>query len=457
MINAKLLFTKSLVICLKDETGKEVFHEIKVQCEPGISTEGGKKWARVLKDVVELIPEGKRIKTPAVLKATAGLRAKSAEEATSILKECRETMTGMGLFVRNAADATEIMDGTLEAVYAWISVNAFKNFLGKTPKETVGIMDLGGGSTQIVTVVDKEELAGLNPDDVVQQTFGAVTYDLYAVSFMHYGLQSFRKRMLFGDPEDYSTDSPMSNRCILKGTKDKEFGDWDGAKKVISHPEEVLMEECDKEVQKYIGEPSAPTGEKSPSCSAEKTYARLKCSSLPDLKSKPFIAMSYFYDLGKSYKLQLSNAKLDSLKKTAEEVCKLEYTGLVEEYQHNPDDIKDEHIPFACIDMLYLYNLLTHGYGMNTDKVVNIEKEINGFEATWAYGCMLKEMGLFKKEVEKTGEGGTVDDAGAASKAAAGESSEAEKEETGSATNEEAKGTDDSSAGMASEEITSKK
>merc|ERR1711998_721800 len=55
--------------------------------------------------------------------------------------------------------AVFIMDGLDEGVYAWVTVNYLLDRLGKPPSETVGVMDLGGGSTQIAFAVDTATLS----------------------------------------------------------------------------------------------------------------------------------------------------------------------------------------------------------------------------------------------------------------------------------------------------------
>lgn len=54
---------------------------------------------------------------------------------------------------QKASKGVEIMDGKEEGVYAWITVNYLLNRIGNSEgesRETAAVMDLGGGSTQIV-------------------------------------------------------------------------------------------------------------------------------------------------------------------------------------------------------------------------------------------------------------------------------------------------------------------
>ncbi|MEQ2169344.1 Ectonucleoside triphosphate diphosphohydrolase 6, partial [Goodea atripinnis] len=46
-------------------------------------------------------------------------------------------------------DSVSIMDGTDEGISAWITINFLTGGLHSSDSPTVGMLDLGGGSTQI--------------------------------------------------------------------------------------------------------------------------------------------------------------------------------------------------------------------------------------------------------------------------------------------------------------------
>ncbi|MBN3317840.1 ENTP6 diphosphohydrolase, partial [Atractosteus spatula] len=85
--------------------------------------------------------------TPLALKATAGLRLLPGEKATHLLDKVRETFKASPFLTRE--DSVSIMDGIHEGISAWITVNFLIGSFHGPEKRTVGMLDLGGGSTQI--------------------------------------------------------------------------------------------------------------------------------------------------------------------------------------------------------------------------------------------------------------------------------------------------------------------
>eukprot|EP01135_Chromosphaera_perkinsii_P005025 Nk52_evm2s311 gene=Nk52_evmTU2s311 len=377
----------------KPEDSKPKIAEInKSDYKPGVSKDGGYKWGKSLKEVVKLIPKAKRENTPAVLKATAGLRALPDADVTRILGECRETLKASGLHVSDGTDAVEVMDGLWEAIFAWVSVNMIHQTLGSPVDKTLGMLDLGGGSTQVVVALEKSDVTALaetGKKDIKEFKYEDTTYSLYAHSFMHYGLNSIRKRLLFGDEGAQANASrPFDHTCVVKGSKGK-FDNWESTDVAIVGQETLDLGKCEAKIEELIG--SNDVKADAPMCSAK--HPLLKCSAIPpSIKDKSFVAMSFFYDRGSQYKVALSPASVSGIKDRAEEVCKLDQEQLKETYVNTPESVKVEDLPFACMDLMYQYKLLKHGYGMDLQKEIQVQKEHNNFELTWALGCMMAEM-----------------------------------------------------------------
>uniref|UniRef100_A0A7M4EPE7 Ectonucleoside triphosphate diphosphohydrolase 6 n=1 Tax=Crocodylus porosus TaxID=8502 RepID=A0A7M4EPE7_CROPO len=92
--------------------------------------------------------------TPLVLKATAGLRLLPGEKAQKLLDKVKEIFQASPFFVRD--DCVSIMNGTDEGVSAWITINFLTGNLNVPRKRSVGMLDLGGGSTQITFLPSSE-------------------------------------------------------------------------------------------------------------------------------------------------------------------------------------------------------------------------------------------------------------------------------------------------------------
>jgi Golgi nucleoside diphosphatase len=43
--------------------------------------------------------------------------------------------------------------------------------------------------------------------------------------------------------------------------------------------------------------------------------------------------------------------------------------------------------PHLCLDFVYMHTLLAVGYGLRSDAVLYLSKQINGFETSWALGA----------------------------------------------------------------------
>uniref|UniRef100_A0A6Q2XZ33 nucleoside diphosphate phosphatase n=1 Tax=Esox lucius TaxID=8010 RepID=A0A6Q2XZ33_ESOLU len=127
----------------------EVFHSIK----PGLSAYadmpemGGYTVSELLKVAKNTVPRLEWKRTPLVLKATAGLRLLPPEKAKALLEEVQDVFDESPFYVPD--DSVSIMNGTSEGILAWVTVNFLTGHLHAESGKTVGILDLGGGSTQI--------------------------------------------------------------------------------------------------------------------------------------------------------------------------------------------------------------------------------------------------------------------------------------------------------------------
>lgn len=129
----------------------------------------------LLNSALKRIPKSLQSCSPIQVKATAGLRMIGPTKSESILKEVRRMLEkeypfpiADGLDSKSDTAAIqglkenaklrkgiEIMEGRDEGVFAWITVNYLLNRIGSSQnggkkQQTAAVMDLGGGSTQIV-------------------------------------------------------------------------------------------------------------------------------------------------------------------------------------------------------------------------------------------------------------------------------------------------------------------
>ena len=301
---------------INDKLENEVFEKTK----PGLSSYSSPiTSAQSLIPLLDLakssIPKEFHASTLISLKATAGLRLLSNEIATHILSNVTEIISLYPFKI----DSVSIMDGKNEALLAWLTVNYLTNKL--ETNETAAALDLGGASTQIV-FKPKHTLIKTNLE------FQDVVYELFQYSYLGYGLNEARSRILG------------------LGTCNS-------------------FEECSKLVEPIFDKSKCQFE----NCSFNGVYQ-------PDLNEfdGDVFAMDNFYEktIGDGY----DASTVDDVKNVAKEIC-------------NSESIK------KCIHIVYIYKLLSYGYGLRGDRVIKIQNQFGKFTANWCLGAAL----LIKEKV----------------------------------------------------------
>lgn len=134
--------------------------EIFMQVKPGLSSfpddpiAAASSLNPLLERALAEIPSHLHSCTPVALKATAGLRLLGDAKSKLILGAVRNKLVKTGFPIADLkaddGDGIAVMEGQDEGVYAWITVNYLTERIGGAKMSTSAIMDLGGGSTQIV-------------------------------------------------------------------------------------------------------------------------------------------------------------------------------------------------------------------------------------------------------------------------------------------------------------------
>lgn len=367
----------------------EVFEEVK----PGLSSyhENPVEAARSLKPLLriaeERVPAPILHCTPLILKATAGLRLLPDRSVDTILQSVRNYIRGhrflLGDGKMDQVEAVSVMDGSEEGVFAWVTVNFLQERLRPgliplpfAPLETSVVMDLGGGSTQIVFAMPKDHGLGFDPRRYPQYYYSlkllGTEVDLYQQSYLGYGLMEARKsikqthikKMLAGAADGRPLRFPCFPKTFgedvaFQGRTVKLMGDalsWDACVAVVS--------EIFRKGDACVLEP----------CSFNGVHQ-------PPIKAKSLIAFSYFFDrlipLGLTSPVSLFDIDREGRKLCSNSRAS-RYERLLEENQQ------------WCLDLAYIYALLRVGYSLDFDQPIVITKQINGYEAGWSLGVALK-------------------------------------------------------------------
>ena len=171
-----------------------------LKIKPGLSafkektSEAGASLAPLIAHAKKKVPAELVSSTPVYLMATAGLRMVGEAAKDAILQSvCAELSTSGFLF---RCEWATLLDGREEGLFGWVTVNYLLDALytQTPPKEPVGIIDLGGGSVQIVfpTADAASAPAGYSQ----HLDFGGRKHGLYIKSHLGFGLDAARSSAL---------------------------------------------------------------------------------------------------------------------------------------------------------------------------------------------------------------------------------------------------------------------
>uniref|UniRef100_A0A8C6E375 nucleoside diphosphate phosphatase n=1 Tax=Moschus moschiferus TaxID=68415 RepID=A0A8C6E375_MOSMO len=260
--------------------------------------------------------------TPLVLKATAGLRLLPGEKAQKLLRKVKDVFEASPFLVGD--DCVSIMNGTDEGVSAWITVNFLTGSLKTPGRGSVGMLDLGGGSTQITFLPRLEGTLQTSPPSFLTslQVFNR-TYRLYSYSYLGLGLMSARL-------------------AVLGGEEGKPAGS--------------LYQLCARRVSEIL---------------------RNKVHRTAEVKDVEFYAFSYYYDLA-------ANVGLIDAEKGGSLV--VEDFEIAAKYVCRTAETRPPPSPFLCLDLTYV-SLLLQELGFPGDKVLKLTRKIDNVETSWALGA----------------------------------------------------------------------
>ncbi|KAF9885102.1 Guanosine-diphosphatase [Aspergillus nanangensis] len=355
------------------------------------------------------VPDEYKSCSPVAVKATAGLRMLGPEMSQNILDAVRTRLETAYPFpvVSHEKGGVEIMDGSDEGVYAWITTNYLLGKIGgpdDTP--TAAVFDLGGGSTQIVfqPTFENSKDGGMperlaEGDHKYELQFGGRYFELYQHSHLGYGLMAAREAVhkaivetkLDANPKDLAwLKQPIVNPCIgpnMEREIDLEFsnehalgpkvkvtmvGPKDGASasaQCRGLAEKILKKEADCKLS-----PCSFNGVHQPSLA--KTFSR-----------EDVYIFSYFFDRTRPLGMP-DSFTLEELSQLTSNVCAGEsHWGIFDGTKDALKQLRDR--PEWCLDLNFMLGLLHTGYEMPLSREVKIAKKIKNNELGWCLGASL--------------------------------------------------------------------
>ncbi|NXO72074.1 ENTP5 diphosphohydrolase, partial [Phainopepla nitens] len=355
------------------EVEGEIFESVK----PGLSAyadqpEKGAESVKTLLDMaIDAVPPHLWKKTPVVLKATAGLRLLSEEKAQALLSEVVKELFEESPFLV-PEDSVGIMDGSHEGIIcalgAVLSMVLFAGQLSGQNQQTVGILDLGGASTQITFLPRFEETLKETPGDFLTsfEMFNS-TYKLYTHSYLGFGLKAARLATLGALNMEVVDGQMFRSSCLPKqleaewhfgGVKYQYGGNKEG---------ETGFKPCYLEVLKVV---------------------KGKLHQPEEIRGSSFYAFSYYYDRAADTNLidyeRGGVLEVRDFERKAKEVC-----DHMERYNSAS--------PFLCMDLTYITALLKEGFGFRDNTVLQLTKKVNDIETSWTLGAtfyLLQSLGM---------------------------------------------------------------
>ncbi|RKO83473.1 nucleoside phosphatase family-domain-containing protein, partial [Blyttiomyces helicus] len=241
-------------------------------------------------------------------------------------------------------------------VYAWITVNYLLKRIGQpTRQPSAAIMDLGGGSTQIVfePQLDTPMAAG---DHRYALNFGGLEYVLYQHSYDGYGLNAGRKRLeSAGSAATCAVDAAPST-----GT---------------------AFDRCHELVRTSLFDKTQCATSQ---CSFDGVYQPRLADTFT---AGDIYAFSYFFDNyaepfgGFRDSFTVGDIRSAALRVCAGRVVRAELRG--------PDADKLLADPKWCGDLGFIYGLLSDGYELPDVRELRTAKKIAGIETGWSLGASI--------------------------------------------------------------------
>jgi len=359
----------------------------------------------LMDEAVRVVPDALKSCSPVAVKATAGLRLVGEEKSSKVLEAVRHRLEHNYPFpvVSKEENGVAIMDGSDEGVYAWITTNYLLGKIGGPDKtETAAMLDLGGGSTQIVFEPTFKGLpSGGMPEKLAdgdhkyELDFGGRKFTLYQHSHLGYGLMSARDAIFTALVDDIHKineadkawmDSTITNPCFSTGM-DKRVE--------IRLPEGHAL---GKTLELNMTGPTSPAPAQCRALADRILKKEAACALSPcsfNGVHQPSIAktfakediyfLSYFYDRTQPLGMPESFT-LKEMHDLAHTVCSGESAwGVFNNIPGALEELRDR--PEHCLDLNFMMALAHTGYEMPLQREVKIAKQINDNELGWCLGA----------------------------------------------------------------------
>lgn len=378
--------------------------------KPGLSSfannpeDAGESLSGLIEFLKSQVPENYWSKTPIWVKATAGLRLLALdkkEKSDAVLKSVVKYLndkTKCPFFFRSSW--AKIISGNEEAGFGWIAYNYLKKIIG--PKRNMNqkpyvVVEMGGASSQVSQLAPTPYSSSIPNDYKFSFDIEGTAYVLYTYSYLGFGAdaarESVNKILLDTDHPTVANDPCLYNGYERLSSERKDPYEGPLGTSVVGASKSG---ECPKNVAQLFKSNKG-------SCPSAGPHS-FDCIYQPDFvtSSENILVFENFYYVTSALGLKSSDRASFLLKTTpaeisnkAREICETEYSKVNADY---PKDSQPKDVNLKlCFSATYASSFLTKGLGLKDDKLVTVQKEVEGNEIEWALGAAFKEAADFLK------------------------------------------------------------
>lgn len=279
---------------------------------------------------------------PVYFYATAGMRLLPPKNQTVYYQEVQRWFTQQSQW---PLIESKTITGKEEALYDWLSVNYHLGTLQTEPNKSIGVMDMGGASVQIVFPTQNNQGTN-NKSQVEVDLYGQKIY-LSVHSFLGLG-QTEMSHQFLNSPACFSNNFPLPDGDSGQGNASS----------------------CEQEVSTLMNAVHGVNSVIQPLLVADPVDSWYSVGGIANLaESKPFHFESN----------QLTNKNL--LVQADSQICHQQWEYLNGQYPN--DDFLYEY----CLFSAYYYALMVDGYGLNPDQTINYLPPDQNID--WTMGVVL--------------------------------------------------------------------